>query len=190
MYVDAQFPSCVQLFATPWTAACQASLSFTNSQNLLKLMFIESGMPSHHLTLCRPPSPAFSLPQHQGLFQSVSSLHHCDLVNPVPSACSQKYPCSPLYCDELLLKLLAPGSSLLCINMQSRLAGPRLLNSNEGACPVSSWLSWRAQPWMWAQPCRQRLSSNTRPLSQPWTPHRPVSSEDDLTLFPGETAAG
>ena len=46
--------SCVQLFATPWTAACQASLSITNSQSLLKFMFIESVMPSNHLLLCRP----------------------------------------------------------------------------------------------------------------------------------------
>ena len=44
----------VQLFATPWTAACQASLSITNSQSLLKLMSIESVMPSNHLILCRP----------------------------------------------------------------------------------------------------------------------------------------
>ena len=44
----------VQLFATPWAAACQASLSFTNSQSLLKLMSIESVMPSNHLILCHP----------------------------------------------------------------------------------------------------------------------------------------
>ena len=46
--------SCVQLFATPWTAAHQASLSITNSRSLLKLMSIESVMPSNHLILCRP----------------------------------------------------------------------------------------------------------------------------------------
>ena len=46
--------SCVQLFATPWTAAHQASLSVTNSQILLKLMTIESVMPSNHLILCHP----------------------------------------------------------------------------------------------------------------------------------------
>ena len=45
---------CVQLFATPWNAACQASLSITNSQSLLKLMTIESVLPSHHLILCHP----------------------------------------------------------------------------------------------------------------------------------------
>ena len=44
----------VQLFATPWIAACQASLSITNSQILLKLMSIKSVMPSNHLILCHP----------------------------------------------------------------------------------------------------------------------------------------
>ena len=46
--------SCVRLFATPWTAARQASLSITNSWSLLKLMSIESVMPSNHLILCHP----------------------------------------------------------------------------------------------------------------------------------------
>ena len=44
----------VQLFATPWTVAHQASLSIINSWNLLKLMSIESVMPSNHLVLCHP----------------------------------------------------------------------------------------------------------------------------------------
>ena len=44
----------VQLFVTPWTAARQASLSITNSQSLLKLMSVESVMPSNHLILCHP----------------------------------------------------------------------------------------------------------------------------------------
>ena len=45
--------SCVRLFMTPWTAAHQASLSIINSQSLLKLMSIESVMPSNHLILCQ-----------------------------------------------------------------------------------------------------------------------------------------
>ena len=49
-----QLLSHVQLFATPWTAACQASLFITNSQSLLKFMSIESVMPSNHLILCCP----------------------------------------------------------------------------------------------------------------------------------------
>ena len=49
-----QLLSPVQLFMTPWTAACQASLSFTNSWSLLKLKFIESVIPPNHLVLCHP----------------------------------------------------------------------------------------------------------------------------------------
>ena len=49
-----QLLSPVQLFVTPWTAAIQASLSFTNSRSLLKLMSIELVMPSNHLILCHP----------------------------------------------------------------------------------------------------------------------------------------
>ena len=46
--------SCVRLFATPWTATYQASLSIANSQSLPKLMSIELVMPSNHIILCRP----------------------------------------------------------------------------------------------------------------------------------------
>ena len=46
--------SCVRLFVPPWTAACQASLSFTNTQSLLKLMSTELMMPSNHLILRHP----------------------------------------------------------------------------------------------------------------------------------------
>ena len=67
-FSSVQLLSRVRLFATPWTAACQASLPITNSQSLLKLMSIESVMPSHPLS---PPSPpAFSLSQHRGLLAS------------------------------------------------------------------------------------------------------------------------
>ena len=49
----------VQLFATPWTVACQASLSIINSRSLLKLMSIKSGMPSNHLILCCVPLSSY-----------------------------------------------------------------------------------------------------------------------------------
>ena len=52
-FSSVQLLSCVQLFVTPGTAACQASLSNTISQSLRKLMSIESVMPSNHLILCR-----------------------------------------------------------------------------------------------------------------------------------------
>ena len=53
-FSSVQSLSCVWLFATPWIAAHQTSLSITNSQSLLKLMSIESVMPSSHLMLCHP----------------------------------------------------------------------------------------------------------------------------------------
>ena len=53
-FSSVQSLSRIRLFATPWTAARQASLSITNSQSLPKFMFIESVMPSSHLILCRP----------------------------------------------------------------------------------------------------------------------------------------
>ena len=65
----------VQLFVTPWTAGRQASLSVTNSWSSLKLMCIRLVMPSSHLILWCPLSPALNLSQHQGLFQWVSTSH-------------------------------------------------------------------------------------------------------------------
>ena len=56
-----QLLSHIQLFATPWTAALQASLSITNSRSLLKLMCIESVMPSNYLILCCPLIPLPSM---------------------------------------------------------------------------------------------------------------------------------
>ena len=53
-FSSVQSLSCVRLFTTPWTAAHQASLSITNSRSLLRLMFIESVMPSNHFILYRP----------------------------------------------------------------------------------------------------------------------------------------
>ena len=65
----------VRLFATPWTAACQASLSITNSRSLLQLMCIESVMPSNHLVLCRPlPLPPSIFPSIR-VFSNASVLH-------------------------------------------------------------------------------------------------------------------
>ena len=65
-----QLLSHIRLFVTAWTAAHQASLSITNSHSLLKLMSIESVMPSHHLShpLLSPTPPAFNLSQHQSQF--------------------------------------------------------------------------------------------------------------------------
>jgi len=74
-FSSVQSLSCVQLFAIPWTAACQASLSITNSQSLLKLMSIESVMPSNHLIFYRPLLLLPSIFPSIRLFSNESALH-------------------------------------------------------------------------------------------------------------------
>ena len=75
IYSSVQSLSRVQLFATPWTAARQASLSITNSWSLLKLMSIESVMPSNHLILCNPLLLLPSIFPSIKVFSNESALH-------------------------------------------------------------------------------------------------------------------
>ena len=75
MFSSVQLLSHVQLFKTPWTAAPQASLSITNSWSLLKLMSIESVMPSKYLILCRPLLLPPSIFPSIGVFSNESVLH-------------------------------------------------------------------------------------------------------------------
>ena len=75
MFSSAQLLSRVWLFVTPWTAACQASLSITNSQSLLKLMCIELVMPSNHLILCHPLLLLPSIFPSIRVFSNESVLH-------------------------------------------------------------------------------------------------------------------
>ena len=65
----------VQIFPNPWTAACHASLSITNSWSLLKLMSIASMMPSNHLILCLPPFLLPSIFPSIRVFSNKSVLH-------------------------------------------------------------------------------------------------------------------
>ena len=73
LFISVHLLSYVQLFATPWTAALQASLSSAISQSLLKLISIESVMQSNHLILCRP---LLFLPS---VFPSIRSFSMCQL---------------------------------------------------------------------------------------------------------------
>ena len=75
LVVVIQLLSHVQLFATPWTAACQASLSFTISQSLLKLMSIETVRPSNHLILYHPLLLLSSIFPSIRIYSNESALH-------------------------------------------------------------------------------------------------------------------
>ena len=74
-FSSVQLLSHVWLFVTPWTVACQASLSTINSQSLLRLMFIELVMPSNHLILCCPLLLLPSVFRIIRVFSSESVLH-------------------------------------------------------------------------------------------------------------------
>ena len=69
-----QLLSHVRLFVTPWIAACQASLSITSSWSSLRLMSIESVMPSSHLILCHPLPPLPPIPPSIRVFSNESTL--------------------------------------------------------------------------------------------------------------------
>ena len=73
-FSSVQLLSHVQLFAPPWITARQASLSITNSQSLLKLLSIESVMPSSHLILCRPLLLLPQIPPSIRVFSNESTL--------------------------------------------------------------------------------------------------------------------
>ena len=80
MFIDifavvVQSVSCVWPFSTSWTAACQASLSFTISWSMLKLMSVELMMPSSHLILCHPLLLLLSIFPSIRVFSNESALH-------------------------------------------------------------------------------------------------------------------
>ena len=102
-FSSVQSLSRVRLFATPWIAAHQASLSITNSWSLLKLMSIKSVMPSNHLILCCPLLPLASLFPYTTLFRS--SL-------PTPRVYSNWCPLSQ-WCHPTISSSVIPFSSRL-----------------------------------------------------------------------------
>ena len=75
MYIAVQSLSHIRVFETPWTAAHQASMSFTISWSLLKLMSIKLVMPSNRLILCRPLLPLPSILPGTRVFSNESAVH-------------------------------------------------------------------------------------------------------------------
>ena len=80
-FSSVQLLSPVRLFVTPWTAACQASLSIANSRSLPKLMSIRLVMPSSHLILCCPLLLLLSIFPSIRVFSNESALHRYHLLN-------------------------------------------------------------------------------------------------------------
>ena len=97
----------VRLFVTPWTAACQASLSFTIFQSLLKLMSIESVMSSNCLILCHPLVFLFSVFPSTRVFSNESTLH-----NRWPNNWSFSFSISPSNAYSALVGLILQSKGL------------------------------------------------------------------------------
>ena len=110
-FSSVQLLSHFQLFATPWIAALQASLSITNSQSLLKLMSFELVMPSSHLILCRPL--LLLSPKTGRAIQKANWFFLCSEINFFPSdlvsCCSIAKSCLT-FCDPM--DCSTPGSSV------------------------------------------------------------------------------
>ena len=118
--------SYIQLFATPWIAAYQASPSFTISWSLLKFMSIESVMPSNHLILC---CPSFSCPQSfpaSGSFP-ISQLFASDAQSTRASASSSLLPMNIQDCFPL------GWTNLISFNSQESSPAPQFKSTNSWA---------------------------------------------------------
>ena len=109
--------SCVRLFATPWTAARQATLSFSVSRSLLTFVSIESVMPSNHLILCRP----LLLPP--SIFPSIGSFPMSQLLTSVFSQHLRKASLAPLQIEQLSRGLSSRWVRNTCCDKRSGKAG-------------------------------------------------------------------
>ena len=126
MIVALQFSSvtesCLTL-ETPWTAACQASMSITNSQSFLKLVFIELVMPSHHLILCHPLLPPSNFPnirvfsQSQFFASGGQSIRISALASVLPMNIQDWFPLG--WTCWISLTYSFPDLELVCCSMSS-----------------------------------------------------------------------
>ena len=152
--VVVQFLSRVLLFVTPWTAACQASLSFTISRSLLKLMFIKSVMPSNHLILCHPLLLLPSIFPSIKVFSNESVLHirwpkywsfsfNISPSNEYPGLISFRKDCLDLLAVQGTLKSLQHHSSKASILRHSAFFMVQL--SHHVIAPLFREGSWNAR---------------------------------------------
>ena len=137
-FSSVQSLSSVQLFATPWIAASQASLSITTSRSSPRLMSIESVMPSSHLILCRPLLLLPQIPPSIRVFFNESTLHMR-----WPKYWSFSFSISPSKNTQDWSPLEWTG----WISLQSKASWKREWLDNKGACNPchlkKRWRKWR-----------------------------------------------
>ena len=124
-FSSVQLLSCLWFFATPWTAACQASMPITNSQSLLKLMSIESMIPANHPILCHP----LLLPP--SIFPSIRVFSNESVLRiRGPKFWSFSFSFSPLFPLEFpgLISLQSKGHSRVFSNTQFKIINSSVLS--------------------------------------------------------------
>ena len=159
--VFAQSLSYVRLFVTPWTAADQASLSFIISWSLLKLVSIESVMPSNHLILCCPLLFMFSIFPSIGVFSNesdtstsgVQNIGASALASVLPMNIQEWFPLGLTGLISLLSKGLSRVFSSTTIQKHQFLGIQPSLWSNSY---IYTWLLAKPQIWLYG------------PLSSKW----------------------
>ena len=185
----------VWLFVTPWTAACQASLSFTVSQNLLRLMSIELVMPSNHLILCHPLPLLLSFFPSIGVFSNESALtsggqniEALALVLPMniqgwfPLVLSAWSPCYPKDSQES-----SPAPQFKSINslVLNRLYGSTLTSTHDCWNIWTSKLSHIGKRQRELRKAKERWSENSAKLVKGKYPKRKSTSSGwPLTSWP------
>ena len=147
LFSSVQSFSCVRLFATPWTAACQASLSVTNSWSLLKLMSIESVMSSNHLILC---CPLLLLPL---IFPSIRVFSNGSvLCIRWPKYCSFSFNISPSNEHSGLISLGLTGLILQSKELSRVFSNTTVQKHQFFSGQLSSWSSSHIHIWLLEKP--------------------------------------
>ena len=150
-YSSVQSLSRVRLFATPWTIARQASLSITNSRSSLRLMFIESVMPSSHLILCRPLlllppiPPSMSFPMSQLFAWGGQSIGVSALASFLPKNTQNRSPLEWTGWISLQSKGLSRVFSNITVQ-KHQFFGAQL--SSQSNSHIHTWLLEKPQPWL------------------------------------------
>ena len=163
-FSSVQSLSRVRLFATPWIAAHQASLSITNSQNLPKLMSIKSVRPSSHLILCHPLLLLSPIPPRIRVFSNESTLHMR-----WPKYWSFSFSISPSNEHPGLISFAAKA-------LQSCLTLCNPIDGSPPGFPVPGLLQARTLEWVaiffsnsWKIKVKVKSLSCVQPSATPWT---------------------
>ena len=150
LFSSVQSLSCVWLFVTPWIAACQASLSISNSRNSPKLMSIESVMPSSHVILSRLLLLLPPIPPSIRVFSNESTLRMR-----WPKYWGFSFSISPSSEHPRLISLQSKGLSRVFSN--TTVQKPEFFRaqlSSQSTSHIHTWLLEKPQPWL--DPCISR----------------------------------